>query len=384
MRQAINAAFAVLCAVLPWSPAQADGPPQVALIGFAGPLTSPFEPSARFGKSMAEAVQFAIDAANQQKIQVGGKEVRFRLLAQDDRSDLRTAPLVAEYLVKRGVIGVIGHGNTSTSIAASGIYNRAGIAQLSPSSSGRAYTEQGFDTTFRLIGHTEKGGEYLGAYMARAGLKRIAVIDNGAIAGHAFAEKFAQAARTHGVEILSQVSVSDKTSDFNGILNDAKGRNPDAIFWGGFADQAIILVQSMQRLGLAVPLVTGANGVVGPFFIEKAGSAADNVISLESGQPLERLKGWKNFQRGYEQQFGSYIDPYAPVAYDAVQVLVAAVRKADSLQPARIVAALHGIRLNGLTGQIAFNAEGDLVNPVFSIYALHHREWELIQTLDGK
>lgn len=387
MRHAIGILLAALllapaCRAATTAPAN---PANVAYIGFAGPLSSPFEPSTRFGKSMANAAQLAITAANRQKIKINGKEITFELLPQNDRSDLRTAPIVAEYFVKRGVIGVIGHGNTGTSMAASAIYSGAGIAQLSPSSSGRAYTQQGFQTTFRMIGHTEKGGEYLGQYVVRtAGLKRIAVIDNGAAAGHAFAEKFAQAARAQGADIVVMESVSDKTSDFNGILNTIKNSNPDAIFWGGLLDQSIMLVQGMQRLNINVPLISGANGMVGSIFQEKAGAAANNVISLEAGQPMEKLKGWKNFQHGYEEEFGTYIDPYAPLAYDAAQVLIAAVKQANSLAPDKITAALHSIHFSGLTGAIAFNGEGDLVAPVFSIYALRNQQWQLLQTIGGK
>jgi branched-chain amino acid transport system substrate-binding protein len=380
--------MAMIMAMLPLcTPAcAAPAEPDIAWIGFAGPLTSPFEPSVRFARSMSRAVQLAIDAANQQKIKINGHDVTFRLLAQDDRSDLRTAPLVAEYLVRRGVVGVIGHGNTGTSMAAAAIYSRANIALLSPASSGRAYTQQGYQNVFRLIGHTDRGGEYLGRHVVQTlGMKRIVVIDNGAPAGHAFAEQFALAARAQGAEILSHDSVSDKTSDFNGILNRAKSLRPDAIFWGGLNDQAIILAQSMQRLQVAAPLISGANGIVGPIFIEKAGAAASiDVIALEAGQPPERLKDWKVFQRSYEKDFDAYIDPYAPFAYDAAQVLIATVRLANSLDPAKVVTALHDIRFNGLTGPIAFNAEGDLLTPTFSIYTLRGQKWQFQQTVGSK
>ncbi|WP_050468929.1 branched-chain amino acid ABC transporter substrate-binding protein [Herbaspirillum chlorophenolicum] len=357
----------------------------VAYIGFACALSSPVEASVRIGRSMANAAQLAVDAANRQKIRINGKEVTFELLTQNDNSDLRTAPIVAEYFVKRGVIGVIGHGNSGTSMAASAVYSRAGIPQLAPSASSRAYTQQGFQTTFRMVGNTEKGGKYLAEYAVQtAGLKRIAVIDNGIASGHAFAETFAQAVRAQGAEITSHDSVSYKTSDFSSVLSAAKNNNPDAIFWGGLYDQAVMLVQAMQRLNINVPLISGANSIISPRFPKQAGTVANQIISLEASQPIEKLKGWKNFQRGYEEDFGSYIDPYAPLAYDAAQVLIAAVKQANSLAPDKITAALHSIRFNGLTGAIAFNGEGDLVAPVFSIYALRNQQWQLLQVIDGK
>lgn len=381
------AAVVVICCsiLLPWHGAHA-APPEpadnVALIGFAGPLTNAFAPSVRFARSLANAIQLAIDEANRQKPRIGEREITFQLLPLDDRSDLRTAPLMAEYLVRRNVVGVIGHGNTGTSMAAAPIYHRAGISLLSPSASGRAYTEQGFDSSFRVIGHTDRGAEYLGQYIGRdTRMRRVAVLDNGALAGRAFADQFIRAASVNGVEITSRESVSDKTSDFNSVLNNIKAQRPDAVFWGGLVDQAIILTQAMRRLQVAVPLISGANSIAGQTFLEQASSASYGVIALESGQPMDRLKGWKAFQRDYQSRFDDYIDPYAPLAYDAAQVLIAAVRQANSLDPAKVKSALHSIRINGLTGQIAFNGEGDLLSPVFSIYTLRAHQWELVRTI---
>lgn len=356
----------------------------VALIGYAGPLSNAYAPSVRFARSLANAIQLAIDAANQQKPRINGKEITFQLLTQDDRSDVRMAALVAQYLVKRNVVGVIGHGQTSTSMAAAPIYHQAGIALLSPTSSGRAYTEQGLNTSFRVIGHTVRGAEYLSQYVASATpLKRVAVLDNGTAAGHGFAEQFARAARENHLTIVNQASVSEKTSDFNKVLGDIKQEKVDAVFWGGLIGQAVILTQSMRRLHIAVPLITGANSTVGSNFLEHAGAASYGVIALENGQPRDKLKGWQKFQHDYTQRFDDYIDPYALQAYDAAQVLMAAVRQANSLDPVKITSALHSIRFNGITGPIAFNDEGDLLSPVFSIYRLGARDWEWVQTIGG-
>lgn len=57
----------------------------------------------------------------------------------------------------------------------------------------------------------------------------------------------------------------------------------------------------------------------------------------------------ETFQRNYQQRFGGELAPCAPLAYDAAQVLIAAICQVDSPNPARIKAALHQIRFNGIT-----------------------------------
>jgi len=125
--------------------AQAD---QTVLIGLAGPLTGP---SARIGKDLENGAQLAIDRANAQHPKINGEAVTFKLVSEDDQSDPRTAVTVAQRLVDEGVVGVVGHWNTGTSIPAARVYHDAGIAQVAPVATGHAYTQQGFDTSFRIM-----------------------------------------------------------------------------------------------------------------------------------------------------------------------------------------------------------------------------------------
>lgn len=121
--------------------AQAD---QTVLIGLAGPLTGP---SARIGKDLENGAQLAIDQANAKHPKINGEAVTFKLVSEDDQSDPRTAVTVSQRLVDEGVVGVVGHWNTGTSIPAARVYHDAGIAQVAPVATGHAYTQQGFDTS---------------------------------------------------------------------------------------------------------------------------------------------------------------------------------------------------------------------------------------------
>lgn len=137
---------------------------QSVLIGLAGPLTGP---SARIGKDLENGAQLAIDDVNKTHPVIDGKAVTFKLLSEDDQSDPKVAVTVAQRLVDSGVAGVVGHWNTGTSIPAARIYHDAGIAQVAPVATGHAYTEQGFDTSFRVMGHDDDGGNYAALYAVK-------------------------------------------------------------------------------------------------------------------------------------------------------------------------------------------------------------------------
>jgi branched-chain amino acid transport system substrate-binding protein len=126
------------------SPSVADDI-EVVRIGFAAPLTGP---SASDGKEMENSARMAIEDANRLSPMLANRPVRFELSAQDDQGDPRIASQIAQRFSDMSVAGVVGHFNSSCSIAASDVYESASIAEVSPSSTSPAYTSRGYKTTF--------------------------------------------------------------------------------------------------------------------------------------------------------------------------------------------------------------------------------------------
>ena len=100
-------------------------------IGSASPLTGP---QAHIGIDIKNGVQLAIDDLNAKGVDIGGKKVKFELVAEDDEANPTKATTVAQKLVDSKVAAVVGHFNSGASIPASKIYSDAGIPQISPSS----------------------------------------------------------------------------------------------------------------------------------------------------------------------------------------------------------------------------------------------------------
>ena len=203
---------------------------ETVIIGLAGPLTGP---SARIGKDLENGAQLAIDDINKQHPTIGGKAVTFKLQSEDDQSDPRTAVAVAQRLVDSGVAGVVGHWNTGTSIPAARVYHDAGIAQVAPVATGHAYTKQGFDTSFRVMGHDDDGGQFAGQYAVQTlKAKRIAVIDDRTAFGQGLADEFIKSLAAQGINIVDRQYVDDKTVDFSAVLTAIRSKNADLIFSG--------------------------------------------------------------------------------------------------------------------------------------------------------
>src|ERR1700741_4249963 len=120
----------------------------VVKIGHVGPTSGAI---AHLRKDNENGARMAIDELNSKGVTIGGKKVKFELLAEDDAGDPKQGTAAAQKLVDAKVNGVIGHLNSGTTIPASKIYHDAGIPQISPSATNPKFTRQGFKTTFRVV-----------------------------------------------------------------------------------------------------------------------------------------------------------------------------------------------------------------------------------------
>ncbi|WP_434460214.1 branched-chain amino acid ABC transporter substrate-binding protein [Serratia plymuthica] len=370
-------AAAVLATLGTAAPAQAA---DTILIGLAGPLTGP---SARIGKDLENGAQLAIADANAQKPTLNGKPVTFKLLSEDDQSDPRTAVAVAQRLVDEGVAGVVGHWNTGTSIPAARIYHDAGIAQVAPVATGHAYTQQGFDTSFRVMGHDDDGGNYAGEYAVKVlKAKRIAVIDDRTAFGQGLADEFIKSLAAQGIQPVAREYVDDKTVDFSAVLTTVRSKNADLIFFGGVDSQAAPLARRIKQLGMSTQLM-GAGGFVSQTFLTLAQKEGEGVVALEPGLPLEQMPGGKAFEQAYRDRYKTHIELHAPFAYDATRVLIAAIEQAGSANPADYLPKLRAIHYQGVTGNIAFDPQGNLQQPSFTLYKVVDGKWQPQSVLGG-
>ena len=137
----------------------------VVKIGHVGPTSGTI---AHLGKDNENGARMAIDELNAKGVMIGGKKVKFELLAEDDAGDPKQGTAAAQKLVDSKVNGVIGHLNSGTTIPASKIYSDAGIPQISPSATNPKYTRQGYKTTFRVVADDVHLGGTLGRYAVQA------------------------------------------------------------------------------------------------------------------------------------------------------------------------------------------------------------------------
>lgn len=336
----------------------------VVRIGQVGPLTGQI---AHLGKDQQNGAQLAVEEINKQGLVVGGQKITLQLDAQDDAADPRTATQVAQKLVDDHVVAVVGHLNSGTTIPASKIYSDAGITQISPSATNPQYTQQGFRTTYRVVATDAQQGPALANYAKKQGVKTVAIVDDATAYGQGLADQFAKQAATLGIKVLSHDATNDKAVDFRAILTKIKGENPDAIMYGGMDATGGPFAKQSKQLSLKAK-VFGGDGLCSDDLANLAGSATDQVVCSQPGMAIEKMAGGKRFEDKYMARFNQAIVLYAPFTYDAVYIIVDAMKRADSIDPAKILAAMPATNYDGVIGNVQFDAHGDLKHGVISMY----------------
>ena len=366
MNHKLNVALAGLALLAAAGSASAQ---EVVKIGHVGPTSGGI---AHLGKDNENGARMAVDELNAKGVTIGGKKVKFELLAEDDGGDPKQGTAAAQKLVDSKVAGVVGHLNSGTSIPASKIYSDAGIPQISPSATNPKYTRQGFKTTFRLVADDVHLGGTLGKYaVTQLKGKSIAVIDDRTAYGQGVADEFEKGVKAAGGKTVAREFTNDKATDFTAILTNLKAKKPDVVFFGGMDAVAGPMIRQMKQLGIKAKFM-GGDGICSGELPKLSGGAMEDsqVVCAEAGGVEgEQKKGMDEFKARFKTKFNADVQIYAPYVYDSVNVLVAAMEKAGSSDPVKylpVLAKTTGYK--GVTGTIIFDEKGDIKNGALTMF----------------
>ncbi|MEM5456850.1 branched-chain amino acid ABC transporter substrate-binding protein [Paraburkholderia phytofirmans] len=337
----------------------------IVKIGHAAPLTGPI---AHLGKDNENGARLAVDEINTQGLTIDGHKIQLELDAQDDAADPKTGTAVAEKFVDDHVVAVVGHLNSGVSIPASKIYSDAGIVQISPSSTNPGYTQQGFKTTYRVVATDAQQGPALANYATKVlNAKRIAIVDDSSVYGKGLADEFAKAAQASGAKIVSRESTNDRATEFQAVLKKIKRVQPDVIMFGGMDATGGPFTKQAAALGIRAKIL-GGDGVCTDKVGELAGTAVQNLVCSEAGLALSKMDKGADFEKKYVDRFHTPVQIYAPFTYDAVYVIVDAMKRANSIEAPKVLAAMPSTDYNGVIGHIAFDDKGDLKEGAITLY----------------
>lgn len=354
-------AILLLC-VLALSACQGAGTRPIIKIGLSAPFTGADE---SVGYSVVGAVRLAIRERNQAG-GVAGYSVE--LVALDDANQPRTAAQRArEMIIDPAVMAVIGGFDAAAATAAASEYAGAGLpfVILAP------YSAED-KRSFHLSASASETGRRAAEFAQRSlGARRLAIVNDETVASAAAADAFAAAATADGTIIVSRRQIERWQLDFAVAVRDLAATAPDLVFFSGRALEAGEFVKQMRAAGVAAAFLGGPD-VDDARFGRIAGPSAGDAFFVSPGLALPQVTDAQ--KRAQIRQYALRpAGSYTVAAYDGTQLLLSALELAitHAGKPARagVAAALRAIEHTGLSGQIAFDAQGERRAVAVYLYA---------------
>ncbi len=363
----------LLVAAVIWTAANGTAAQAEIKVGIAGPLSGS---ALATGEQQEIGALKAIDHLNESGGLLGEEIV---VTSVDDACEPEQAKAAARQLVSEGVIFVVGHLCSSASLAASKIYEEAGIIMISPASTNPKVTDEGGPNVFRVIGRDDQQGTIAGDYLADIYAKsKIAILHDGQAYGLGLAEFTKQQLNKRGITEVIFDSYTAEQADYKSTVDKLVDAKIEVLYVGGYqGDIGIIILQAKRKIP-NLKLISG-DSLVGEDFPIIAGEAA--VGTYFTFGPDIRLKPEAaTVTAAFRDE-----DDYEPVgvtlySYGTVQAWAQAVQQAGSLKPDAVIGALKKGSFDTVLGRIGFDEKGDVTGlSAFVWYVFGEENYMLAQ-----
>lgn len=299
--------------------APATGEPVV--LGVSGPLTGP---NAQYGAQWKKGFDLALGEINADG-GIQGRPLAYRF--EDSQSDPRQAVAIAQKFVNDpAIVAEVGDFSSTASMAASPIYQRAGLVQYGFTNSHPNFTRGGDYMWSPALTSTAETPRLV-QYAADLGLKRVALLYLDNDWGRASQATFKDAAAARGIAVAAAEGYRAGEQDFRSTLVRVRGTGPDGIALISYYDDGAQIVRQLRDVGLTQPIVA-IGAVYSPKFIELAGPSAEGVYTESTFFPGDESPPVKRFVDAFAARYGEQPDEFDADAYDAIIMLATVMRRA--------------------------------------------------------
>jgi branched-chain amino acid transport system substrate-binding protein len=358
------------CAVIPAG--------QTVKIGMGAPITGDY---ASFGVDISQGASIAVTDAGT----VEG--FPFELVAQDTQGTPEGGASVANKLATDPtIVAIAGHIFSGSTEAAMPIYEKAGIPMMSPSATNPPLTTLG-STVFNRIAFTDAvQGKFAAEYLYnKLGFRKIAVVHDGGAYGQGLADVVRAEFTALGGEVVGYEAITPGETDYTATLSALAAKNPEAIYFGVYVAEGVVLANNMKQSGLENVVFFGCDGTYGSEFVDKTGANGEGAYAASLIPPESEAK--KKFDADYLAAFGiptGSLTPYSWGGYDAATVLMAKVKEVAVLgadgslyvpRGALVEAVRNTSGFASITGDITCNDVGECNTAGPTFYVIEGGEW---------
>ncbi len=357
---------------------------QTVKIGMGAPMSGD---NANFGIDISQGSKIAV---------IDGGDIqgfKFELVSQDDGGTPEGGAAVANKLVSDPtVVAIAGHIFSGATEAAMAVYEKAGLPMLSPSATNPPLTSKGSKVFNRIAFTDATQGKFAAEYLfKKLGIKKLAAMHDGQAYGKGLAEVVRDNFKALGGEVVAFEGITPGKADYVPVLSAVAAKKPEALYFGGYIQEAVILVNQMKQSGLTSTIFFGCDGTYGQDFVDRSKKNGEGAYAVSLVPPASDAK--TKFDEAYKKQFGKepgVLSPFTWNGYDVTAALVSVVKKvavkgSDGNLYIPRGALVDGVRnlkdYKGLTGTITCDKVGECnaTGPIF--YIVKDGKWVAAEAL---
>ncbi len=344
--------------------------------GMGAPLLGDYS---MFGIDISQGVSLALAMDD------GFEGWKFELIAEDTGGSSEGGAAVANKMVTDPtVVAIAGHIFTGSTDAAMPIYEEAGIPMMSPSATNPMLTQKG-SAVFNRLAFTDaaQGAAAADLLFNFLNFTKIAVMHDGESYGQGLADVVQEEFEALGGEVVAYEGITPGEADYVAPLSAVAAGEPEAVYFGGYAAEAIVMMNQWSQAGLDGVLFFGCDGTYGVEFTEKTGENSEGAIAASLVPPDSDAK--TAFDQAYSEEFGleaGELSAFTWAAFDTGGVLMDAVKSVafvenDTLYVPRsaVIRAVRETDFFGLTGLVKCDEIGECNASGPAFYKVENGIW---------
>jgi branched-chain amino acid transport system substrate-binding protein len=340
------------------------------MVGVCGPLTGQY---AQYGAQWKKGFDLALDEINAS----GGINGRLlQYVFEDSQSDPRqTVAIARKFVADERIVVEVGDFSSAASMAASPIYQAAGLVQFGFTNSHPKFT-QGGDYIWSNAVNQQDEMPLLADFLRDLGLKRIAILHINSDWGRTAKDLLVEAVKQRGGTVVGAEGYLADEKDFRSAIVRLRDADPDGIALVSYYPDGAQITRQIKNAGLKQRIVAGGS-VYSPKFIELGGDAVNGVLTTVPFFPQDPRPEVQKFVKGFVAKFGEQPDAYNGRAYDTM-ILLASVMRKSGTERKNIkdgLATISGVP-SVVFGQVKFDPNTRRVaNPIVSRIGIEKGEW---------
>jgi branched-chain amino acid transport system substrate-binding protein len=351
-----------------------------------GSFLSVTGPAAYLGDPEVKTLQMYVERLNKEGGLLGRQ---VELVSYDDGGDAAKANTFAKRLIENDQVDVIlGGTTTGATMAAIPVIEKAGTPFIAMSA-GVPVIEPVKKWVFKVAPTDRMAAERVFADLKKRNLIKVGLLSETSGFGVSGRKETLASASKFGIDIVADETFGPKDTDDTAQLTKIKGNAAvQALFVFGAGQGPAVATRNYAQLGLSLPFYQ-SHGVASEEFIKLSGTAAEGVRlpagallvadKLPAGDPQKPVV--TAYAKAFKERWNAEVSTFGGHAYDALQIYVAAVKRANSLDKEKVrdeIEKTHGYIGTAGVFNLSDKDHMGLDPSAFRLLEIHKGDWTLL------